>query len=76
MLKLSYRYRWITMTQRVFKLIAERRILLNTTNNSSGAKVALWVQVPDLKGQTEKDHRYSDSIRVISAESARAWTTL
>jgi len=36
----------------------------------------MWVLVIDLKEQTEKDHRYSDSIRVISAESARAWMTL
>jgi hypothetical protein len=33
-------------------------------------------QERDLKGQTEKDLRCSDLILVISAESARAWTTL
>jgi len=51
-------------------------IHLNITNSSSGASLVMWVPVPDLKGQTEKGRRYSDSIRVISAESARAWTIL
>ena len=51
-------------------------IHLNITNSSSGVRLAMWVPVTDLKEQTEKGRRYSDSIRVISAESARAWTTL